>query len=198
MSTDALLIALKLRGFASPATLETMVGAAVAHGLAELQADGLVSENKFGLRLTPAGQAAAADCWKAARGRIDSSAMAALYGDFHAPNADFKAVIADWQLRDEAINDHHDTAYDAAVLARLTAIDAAIRPLIARAAGLEPRLARYADRLAMALASIGTGDHRYVAAPLLDSYHTIWFELHEELIRLAGLSRAAEAAEGRA
>jgi len=198
MSTDALLIALKLRGFASPATLETMVGAPVADDLARLQADGLASETKLGVRLTPAGQAAAVDCWNTARGRIDGSAMSALYADFHPPNAAFKAVVADWQVRSGTINDHRDTAYDAAVLARLTAIDTDIRTLIARVAGLEPRLARYADRLATALAAIDAGDHRFVAAPLLDSYHTVWFELHEELIRLAGLSRAVEAAGGRA
>jgi len=198
MITDALLIALKLRSFASPATLETMVGAPVAAGLAALQSDGLVSETKLGVRLTPAGQAAAVGCWNTARERIDGSVMAALYGDFHTPNTAFKTVVADWQLRGGTINDHRDTTYDAAVLARLTAVDSDINPLIARASQLEPRLARYADRLATALAAIGAGNHRFVAAPLLDSYHTIWFELHEELIRLAGLSRSIEAAEGRA
>lgn len=198
MSTDALLIALKLRGFASPATLETMVGVPVGDDLAGLQADGLVSASKFGLRLTPSGQATAVDCWNAAHERIGGAAMAALYGDFHAPNLAFKALVADWQLRNGAVNDHQDAAYDATVLVRLAAIDVVIRPLIARAAGLEPRLSRYADRLATALAAIDAGDRRFVAAPLLDSYHTIWFELHEELIRLAGLSRAVEAAEGRA
>jgi pyruvate,orthophosphate dikinase len=29
-----------------------------------------------------------------------------------------------------------------------------------------------------------------LAAPLKDSYHTVWFELHEELIILSGRSRA--------
>jgi pyruvate,orthophosphate dikinase len=33
---------------------------------------------------------------------------------------------------------------------------------------------------------------------MIDSYHTVWFELHEDLIGLAGLSRADEAAAGRA
>jgi pyruvate,orthophosphate dikinase len=33
---------------------------------------------------------------------------------------------------------------------------------------------------------------------LLDSYHTVWFELHEDLIRLAGRTREAEATAGRA
>jgi pyruvate, orthophosphate dikinase len=33
-----------------------------------------------------------------------------------------------------------------------------------------------------------------IASPLKDSYHTIWFELHEELIHLAGRNRATEEA----
>ncbi len=28
------------------------------------------------------------------------------------------------------------------------------------------------------------GDQRYVASPRVDSYHSVWFELHEDLIRL--------------
>jgi hypothetical protein len=39
---------------------------------------------------------------------------------------------------------------------------------------------------------------RYVAAPLIDSYHTVWFEFHEELLQATGRTRAKEAAAGRA
>ena len=42
------------------------------------------------------------------------------------------------------------------------------------------------------------GDGRYVASPRVDSYHGIWFELHEDLIQLAGRTRADEVAAGRA
>ena len=35
-----------------------------------------------------------------------------------------------------------------------------------------------------------------VAAPVKDSYHTVWFELHEELIILSGRNRADEEAAG--
>ena len=42
------------------------------------------------------------------------------------------------------------------------------------------------------------GDGRYVASPRVDSYHGIWFELHEDLIQLAGRNRADEVAAGRA
>jgi hypothetical protein len=34
--------------------------------------------------------------------------------------------------------------------------------------------------------------------PIIDSYHTVWFELHEELIQAAGRSREDEAKAGHA
>ncbi len=125
-----------------------------------------------------------------------------LLDDFHAANDRFKQVITSWQMRDvdrETVpNDHSDPEYDAAVLARLdTEIHQAIVPIIETVAASEPRFARYADRLEAALAAIAAGTHQMVAHPLEDSYHTVWFELHEELIRLTGRNRADEAAAGR-
>jgi pyruvate,orthophosphate dikinase len=61
-----------------------------------------------------------------------------------------------------------------------------------------PRLATYRVRLENALAAILAGDARYVASPRVDSYHGVWFELHEDAIRLAGCTRAEEVASGRA
>jgi pyruvate,orthophosphate dikinase len=96
------------------------------------------------------------------------------------------------------INDHSDAAYDAAVLGRLAAlhadVDAWLAPLVS---GL-PRLARYGVRLAAANDAAQAGNAKYVASPRVDSFHSAWFELHEDLIRLAGRTREAEAAAGRA
>jgi pyruvate,orthophosphate dikinase len=61
-----------------------------------------------------------------------------------------------------------------------------------------PGLRVYLLRLERALASSRGGDGRFVASPRVDSYHGVWFELHEELILLAGRNRADEAAAGRA
>ena len=74
----------------------------------------------------------------------------------------------------------------------------AIVPIIDVVTASEPRFARYADRLTGALAAAVEGDGQMVAHPIRDSYHTVWFELHEELIRLSGRNRADEAAAGRA
>ena len=61
-----------------------------------------------------------------------------------------------------------------------------------------PRLADYGVRLGRAVELALAGDGRYVASPRVDSYHGIWFELHEDLIQLAGRNRADEVAAGRA
>ena len=61
-----------------------------------------------------------------------------------------------------------------------------------------PRLDGYRQRLDQAAAQATGGDGRYVASPRVDSYHSVWFELHEDLIRLTGRTRAEEVASGRA
>jgi pyruvate,orthophosphate dikinase len=61
-----------------------------------------------------------------------------------------------------------------------------------------PRLGDYRARLIRALEAAQSGDGRYVASPRVDSYHGIWFELHEDLIQLAGRTREEETAAGRA
>jgi hypothetical protein len=59
-----------------------------------------------------------------------------------------------------------------------------------------PRLDAYAAKLSAALDRIQAGDTTWFTRPLVDSYHTVWFELHEELIGAAGLTREDEAASG--
>ena len=60
------------------------------------------------------------------------------------------------------------------------------------------RLADYRVRLGRAVEAAQAGDGRFVASPRVDSYHGIWFELHEDLIQLAGRTRAEEVEAGRA
>jgi pyruvate,orthophosphate dikinase len=98
----------------------------------------------------------------------------------------------------QTFNDHSDVAYDAHVLARLAALHADARDWLVGCVAALPRLASYLHRLDHAARLAGEGDGRYVASPRVDSYHGVWFELHEDLILLAGRTRADEVAAGRA
>ena len=105
-----------------------------------------------------------------------------------------KAAVQLWPVKpiggELAVNDHSDRRHDERVIARLRRTDAkestALRPL----ASALTRFDVYPRRLRRALTLINDGDHSMLAAPLKDSYHTVWFELHEELIILSGLRRA--------
>ncbi|MDE1674118.1 hypothetical protein, partial [Nocardia gipuzkoensis] len=133
------------------------------------------------------------------RRAVDRAQIASVYAEFCAFNGDLKEIVTAWQMKDPAtVNDHADTDYDGAVLARLSELHRAVQPLLRRIGDVAPRLARYSARFAQAIERIAAGDHAWVARPVLDSYHTVWFELHEDLIGLCGLSRADEAAAGRA
>jgi pyruvate,orthophosphate dikinase len=175
---------------------------ALASQLAEVEVHGYVEKLPRGVRLSDAGRAALDTGLGAERAGLDRAALEAVYERFDAINAEFKHLITDWQLRaidgDVKINDHSDPEYDRAVLDRLLDLHGRFAPLVRDVAGEVPRLASYERRFASARTRIANGEARYVAAPLIDSYHTIWFELHEELLQLTGRSRAAEAAAGRA
>jgi pyruvate, orthophosphate dikinase len=112
-------------------------------------------------------------------------------------DAELKQIMTAWQLKgDGAPNDHRDADYDRAVLRRLLDLHKRVSTLTQRLAPLSPRLAAYGARLARAAGRIAAGDHGYVAKVIADSYHTVWFELHEDLMALAGLTRRAEALAG--
>ena len=146
------------------------------------------------LRLTPAGRSHLALLLADERTHADPAAVVALYEDFCVLNAQLKQILTTWQLKaDGKPNDHRDIDYDAGVLRRLADLHDRAGPLMQRLAPLSPRLAAYGVRLARAAARVAAGDHGYVAKIIADSYHTVWFELHEDLMALAGLTRESEA-----
>ncbi|BBW99614.1 hypothetical protein BST36_21260 [Mycolicibacterium moriokaense] len=162
-------------------------------------AAGLVEEARDRLKLTVEGRDQLAGELTSELETIDSDQIKALYDEFGRFNTELKSLMTRWQLKDaETPNDHSDADYDQAVIDGLTALDADFRGLLARIVAAAPRLGHYPARFANALDRVNAGDHSWFAKPLADSYHTVWFELHEDLIGLAGLSRAEEAAAGRA
>lgn len=151
------------------------------------------------VRLTPEGRQRLAGLLEAERSTLDQVRLAVLYDRFDEHNTAFKGIITSWQMRDaDTPNDHTDAAYDADVLDRLERLHTSFAGLLGEIASAAPRLEHYSTRFDAALERIRAGEHHFVARPLIDSYHTVWFELHEELIGLLGRTRTGEAAAGRA
>ncbi|WP_431950804.1 pyruvate, phosphate dikinase [Nocardia lijiangensis] len=185
----------------SDAVADSLAGEAAETGerCADLVARGLCATTPVGVRLTPEGRGELARLLTAERETVDPTVIATAYDEFCAFNTELKEIITAWQMKDAAtVNDHADTAYDTAVLDRLRTVHGQVVPLVRRIGEIAPRLSRYTGRLERAVERIDGGDHTWVARPIMDSYHTVWFELHEDLIGLCGLSRADEAAAGRA
>lgn len=201
MTELAVLQGVRLKGRVNRADLAATLGEdpdAVAILVERLTAAGLLAEGAT-LQITRSGSDRLATLLAEERAGIDPAAMAGAYDDFRAVNADFKRLVTDWQLKggpDGVPNAHDDTEYDAAVLARLDDVHARVIPIIRSAAAQLPRLNAYATKLAAALDKVKAGETAWLTRPLIDSYHTVWFELHEELIVAVGLTREEAARAG--
>jgi hypothetical protein len=198
MSELALLQVVRLKGRVNPAYLAETLDedpADLDSTVAWLIESGLLLNDKT-LKLSDEGRARLSELLAEERRSVDEAAMTRAYNDFRAVNADFKAVVTDWQLKAGEPNTHEDPEYDATILARLESVHQRVMPIIAAAAAQLPRLSGYSAKLQRALVRVRAGEIVWLSRPIIDSYHTVWFELHEELIVAAGLTREAEAKRG--
>jgi hypothetical protein len=200
MSELTVLQAVRLKGRVPEADLVATLGedaADVAATLAQLTAAGLLVEGKA-FRISPEGRERLNALLAKERSGVDQNALANTYGDFRVVNNEFKALVSDWQIKDGQPNSHDDAEYDAAILNRLDNLHQQVLPIAAAITTLLPRLSAYAAKLNSAVDKVKAGDTTWFTRPIIDSYHTVWFELHEELIGTSGLTREEEARAGHA
>lgn len=118
------------------------------------------------------------------------------YLRFLALNQPVLAVCTSWQVRVvdgvPTTNDHADPAYDADVVAALEALDVDAQPVVEALGELLTRFADYGDRLSQALDLLHAGEGDWFTKPTIDSYHSVWFELHEHLLATLGIERSTE------
>jgi hypothetical protein len=194
MDELTLLQAVRLKGRVRAADLAATLdeeARAVDSMIRELTEAGLLVSGPT-VRLSPAGRARLDELLADERRTVDDESFARIYDEFRSANREFKAVVSQWQLRNGEPNDHADADYDAAVLSRLDGVNRSVLPILASASAQLPRLDAYSAKLSAALDKIHAGDAVWFARPMIDSYHTVWFELHEELIGAAGLTRHDE------
>lgn len=115
------------------------------------------------------------------------------YLAFERVNKTLKQVITDWQTisvgGNKVANDHSDRAHDEAVIDRLGDVQEQVEPILAALSKGWPRMDFYAKKLLAALEAAEDGEHEWVSDIRRDSYHTVWFELHEDLLRIMGRVR---------
>lgn len=200
MDELALLQAVRLKGRLQPAALAATLAcdeSSVAALVQTLTVAGLLIDGR-NVRISPEGRERLNSLLAEERRGIDADSFARTYDRFRAVNRELKSLVSDWQQRGGVPNDHTDAGYDAAVLHRLDGVHQAVLPILAESAAQLPRLNAYAAKLSEALSEIQAGDTTWFTRPMIDSYHTVWFELHEELIGAAGLTREGEAESGHA
>lgn len=195
--------ALKLKGFADVPVLAsaTAVDAdQVERRLAELAEGGLVRRRTGpmpGWSLTAAGQRAHSELL---RKDLEASEARPLvvdaYRRFMGINQELLQTCTAWQLRpsgaERGINDHSDAEYDRSVIERLAKLHETAAPVCSDlSAGLE-RYRTYGPRLEGALGRVRRGETDWFTRPVIDSYHTVWFELHEDLLLTLDIERAKE------
>jgi hypothetical protein len=192
---------LAIKRHADDAAVAALTGQSVdtvAQELAAAVATGRAIEAHGGYTLTPLARVTlqANYALHFAEPRTDDAFVQAYHG-FERINPDLKQIITDWQtipvrgdVRGERrTNDHTDTGYDDKVIDRLSALHEHAEPVLAALARRIPRLKIYADKLEAALDKAEGGDAPWVSDVHRDSYHTVWFELHEELLRIVGRER---------
>jgi hypothetical protein len=153
---------------------------------------GYAARSPKGVRLTQAGRAAHTAWARVEPGEVEA-ALERSYQRFLALNQELIRVCNDWQVRPGgAANDHRDPVYDWAVIDRMVAIDDRVGPILRTAATGAPRFGAYRTRLRAARERVLEGESDWFTSPRIDSYHTVWMQLHEDLLLALGLDRESE------
>ncbi len=123
------------------------------------------------------------------------SMVLSAYEQFIPLNAEILDLCTRWQvLRHQPLllNDHSDPDYDREIIRQLEAIHERVDPVCRMLGEAHPRFAPYQARLDYALDNVVRGQIAWLTKPTVDSYHTIWFELHDDFLATLGLDRAVE------
>lgn len=197
---------LRLKGFADISVIAGLYGldeSAVDEALAKAsEAEHAMFRDgrRTGWALKPAGRA---ENERLLAAELDDLGVRPLlqsaYERFLSENGTMLEVCTRWQVKDQdaqLLNDHTDPAYDEKVIAELAELDAHVQPICAELSGALDRFSVYAPRFSSALEKLWAGDLEWFTKPIMESYHTVWFELHEDLLASLGIDRASEQAHG--
>jgi hypothetical protein len=158
-----------------------------------LASRGFAVRKRTSVLLTPAGREVHTEWARCEVGSTVEDSLRRSYERFLPMNADLLRVCNDWQLRSGGVpNDHTDVEYDWAVIDRLRELHDRTSPITRTMAGALERFTPYRARLRTALQRVEDGANEWFTSPRIDSYHTVWMQMHEDLLLALGIDRASE------
>jgi pyruvate,orthophosphate dikinase len=160
---------------------------AIDSTLAELKAAGLIEYDGF---IVPTSSGfEALDQWYATdRGELSDATRAALIQEFHPLDVELKRSAGAWQ---EAVaRDDWDARLNC--IEALSILHSRANQFIDRFAISVPRFVEFQKRLETAMTLVLDGEVDHFVGVRCDSYHTIWFHFHEDLLRLLQRERDSE------
>lgn len=188
-------LAIKKHG--APDAVASLMGLDVSRAkalLSQAVTEGRAVETGGAYMLTPAARMALdGEYSKVYADQRASREFVVAYERFEAVNKELKQLITDWQTIElggqRVPNDHSNKAHDDAIIDRMGGLHERAEAVL-KALGLGlPRLAIYARKLLAALEKAEDGEIEWVSGARIESYHTVWFELHEDLLRILGRER---------
>ncbi len=166
----------------------------VAQALAAAVSQGRAVEAGGAYMLTPAARVSlGGEYSKVYAAQRADQAFVAAYERFELVNRQLKEIMTAWQTVEvggqSVANDHADKAYDDAVIGRLGELHERAEAVFGPLSAGVPRLAIYQAKLLAALEHAEDGETEWLSGAKIESYHTVWFELHEDLLRILGRER---------
>jgi hypothetical protein len=202
---DLSLHAVRLLGFAGADAIARRFNQdaeVVTEHLLDFEAFGWVTHSEFagsaGWSLTEAGRG---EDRQRLAAELDAAHARPVVVDVHTKflplNARFLDAATRWQVRPlpgqpMAANDHTDHRWDDRVLDVLGAVGRGLAPLDAALAKVLARLGGYAERYQDAFGRASRGEYRWIDGLGIDSCHTVWMQLHEDLLATLGLERGPQ------
>lgn len=156
--------------------VSTALDAAVEAG------DAMAAKGQY--MITPAGREKLDGLYPEAFAEFRSSdEVSAAMDDFEeGVNKQVLSLTTDWQAAEA--DDDRDK-----VITKLDRVVERTRKVLAPLASRDPLVERFTDRIGTALARAEAGETDYVSGVRVDSVHTVWFQMHEHILRLTGRER---------
>lgn len=169
--------------------------AEVEAGLEKAVAEDAVKAARGKFMITPAGRATLDAAYPEAFAELRAAPGVAEAMERFETGVNRQALdtTTDWQTvevgGERVPNDHGDVDYDAKIIDRLGRILEKLPTVLAPLVAADPLVDRFVERLGAALTRAEGGESDYVSGMRVDSFHTVWFQMHEHLLRLTGRER---------